>query len=62
MTFRTLPSPGTRNGRIRREVESQLEALELSHFLTVLKNDSMNLIVWLCDVVRLLLSSSCECK
>jgi hypothetical protein len=29
---------------IRCEVESQLEALELSYLLTVLKNDSMNLI------------------
>jgi hypothetical protein len=44
VTFRTLPSPVTRNGKIRREVESQLEALELSYFLTALKNDSMNLI------------------
>jgi polysaccharide pyruvyl transferase WcaK-like protein len=32
---RTLPSSGTRNGKIRREVESQLEALELSNLLNV---------------------------
>jgi hypothetical protein len=44
VTFRTLPSPGTRNGKIRRKVESQLVALELSYLLTVLKNDSMHLI------------------
>jgi hypothetical protein len=44
VTFRILPSSGTLNGEIRREVESQLEALELSYFLTALKNDSMNLI------------------
>jgi hypothetical protein len=44
VTVRTLPSLGARNGKIHREVESQLEALELSYLLTVLTNDSMKLI------------------
>jgi hypothetical protein len=44
VTFRTLPPPGIGNGKIHREVESQLKALELLYLLTVLKNDSMNLI------------------
>jgi hypothetical protein len=35
----------TRNGGICLEIESRLESPELSHFLSVLKNDSMNLIV-----------------
>jgi hypothetical protein len=36
---------GTRSGKICPEIESWLESLELSQFLTVSKNDSMNLIV-----------------
>jgi hypothetical protein len=33
--FPHIPFSGTRNGQIRREVESQLEVLELSYLLTV---------------------------
>jgi hypothetical protein len=33
--FPHIAFSGTRNGKIRREVESQLEALELSYLLTV---------------------------
>jgi hypothetical protein len=40
-----LPSLGMRSGRICHKFESQLESLEFFHFLTMLKNDSMNLIV-----------------
>jgi hypothetical protein len=43
--FPHIAFSGTQNGKIRRKVGSQLETLELSYLLTVLKNDSMNLIL-----------------
>jgi hypothetical protein len=52
--FRTLPSPCTRNGKFA-TIESQLEALELSYLLTMLKNDSMNL------NFRYMISYNCCC-
>jgi hypothetical protein len=44
VTFRTLPPPYARNGKNSPQDESQVEALELSYPLTMLKNDSKNLI------------------